>query len=497
LPEKYRSAVVLCYLQGLTTEAAARRLGCPQGTVLSRLSRARDQLRGRLTRRGLAVPAGLLTAGSAPIGASTAVPPALIEATARAALQLAAGRALAAAVPTSVAIRTSSITRNMLMTNILKAASLLLTVGLVSAGAVGLARQGPGRKDGGDASRSVAGPGKASRHDRDRIQGTWVMIAQETNGQEVPPDKDLKIVITADMMSTVYTEGYRQQAEDDRRNGMDKVSYKIDPSREPKIIDFTPVVGVQKGKPRTGIYRIDGDTLQICYDPDGRTRPTEFDTKQGDHYRLTVFRRDIPIRVVASPAPERAAAQDAAREPVLEFRIVADAAHDRAAIEQARSPDGLKNLPAGYRWARMDDRYRLDRGEGDIVREEPAPDGKPRRYLLVKLGPQDLTEQDVARVQKPQDWREQPAILLRFKPEGARRLGELTRTHLPEKTGDTSDFKYKIAIIIEGVVISAPFINSEIRDAAIVEFGDGHRPEEVDEFIRHIEQARGEPAGGK
>ncbi len=65
LPERYRESVVLCYLQGLSTQAAAQRLGCPQGTVLSRLSRARDQLRKRLTRRGVAVPAGLLTAGLA------------------------------------------------------------------------------------------------------------------------------------------------------------------------------------------------------------------------------------------------------------------------------------------------------------------------------------------------------------------------------------------------------------------------------------------------
>ena len=41
LPEKYRESVVLCYLQGLSTQAAAQRLGCPQGTVLSRLSRRR------------------------------------------------------------------------------------------------------------------------------------------------------------------------------------------------------------------------------------------------------------------------------------------------------------------------------------------------------------------------------------------------------------------------------------------------------------------------
>src|SRR5262249_38930205 len=39
LPEVYRQPVVLCYLGGLTAEEAARRLGCPRGTILSRLSR--------------------------------------------------------------------------------------------------------------------------------------------------------------------------------------------------------------------------------------------------------------------------------------------------------------------------------------------------------------------------------------------------------------------------------------------------------------------------
>src|SRR5262249_51756830 len=48
LPEKYREPLVACYLQGQTTEEAARRLGCPRGTVLSRLARGRGPLRGRL-----------------------------------------------------------------------------------------------------------------------------------------------------------------------------------------------------------------------------------------------------------------------------------------------------------------------------------------------------------------------------------------------------------------------------------------------------------------
>ncbi len=52
LPERYRLPVVLCYLEGLTHDQAAQQLGWPLGTVESRLARARDRLRERLTRRG-------------------------------------------------------------------------------------------------------------------------------------------------------------------------------------------------------------------------------------------------------------------------------------------------------------------------------------------------------------------------------------------------------------------------------------------------------------
>lgn len=59
LPEKPRLAVVLCYLQGRSTEDTAKLLGIPRGTVLSRLSSAREHLQRALTRRGVAVPATL------------------------------------------------------------------------------------------------------------------------------------------------------------------------------------------------------------------------------------------------------------------------------------------------------------------------------------------------------------------------------------------------------------------------------------------------------
>jgi len=53
LPESYRLPVVLCYLEGKTNQEAAAQLRCPVGTIKGRLSRARQTLRDRLSRRGL------------------------------------------------------------------------------------------------------------------------------------------------------------------------------------------------------------------------------------------------------------------------------------------------------------------------------------------------------------------------------------------------------------------------------------------------------------
>ncbi len=54
LPVHYRAAFVLCCLEGMTNAEAARELGCPVGTVDSRLHAARARLRDRLARRGFA-----------------------------------------------------------------------------------------------------------------------------------------------------------------------------------------------------------------------------------------------------------------------------------------------------------------------------------------------------------------------------------------------------------------------------------------------------------
>jgi RNA polymerase sigma factor (sigma-70 family) len=136
LPEKYRTVIVLCYLEGRTHTEAARLLGCPVGTVNVRASRAREILRDRLTRRGLALPAAFVGAILAPSSASaaTAVPVALAASTVKAALGIAAGMSLAAgSVSARVAQLAQGVLKTMTLTKLAIVSLCMVTVGLASA----------------------------------------------------------------------------------------------------------------------------------------------------------------------------------------------------------------------------------------------------------------------------------------------------------------------------------------------------------------------------
>jgi RNA polymerase sigma factor (sigma-70 family) len=102
LPARYRSAVVLCDLEGLSQKQAARRLRCPVGTIESRLHRGRERLRLALVRSGLAPAAGAV-AGLLDRTSRAAVPCDLVKKTASAAAGISAGRAVAVTAPAAVA----------------------------------------------------------------------------------------------------------------------------------------------------------------------------------------------------------------------------------------------------------------------------------------------------------------------------------------------------------------------------------------------------------
>jgi RNA polymerase sigma factor (sigma-70 family) len=158
LPEKFRSAVVLCELQGFGHDEAARRLGCAVGTVKSRLSRAREKLRSRLIRRGVAPAVWAVYAEST----TGAVPAKLMEATIHSATAGADG-----AIPPTVTLLIEGVLRAMLVKKVsMIAVAVVAGLALASSAAV-LARQAAafpreGRPDGQRDEKKLSGDNELS-----------------------------------------------------------------------------------------------------------------------------------------------------------------------------------------------------------------------------------------------------------------------------------------------------------------------------------------------
>jgi RNA polymerase sigma factor (sigma-70 family) len=135
LPRKYREVVALCHIDGLGHDATAEALGIPVGTVRSRLSRARDYLRPRLARRGLAPSSFAAWVGRQPTAID--VSRGLLETT----LANAGRVAIGAASPTVLVLFERTM-RSYAMVKMLKAGTLAAALGTLTAGALVLARGG-------------------------------------------------------------------------------------------------------------------------------------------------------------------------------------------------------------------------------------------------------------------------------------------------------------------------------------------------------------------
>jgi RNA polymerase sigma factor (sigma-70 family) len=206
LPGHYRGVLVLCDLEGATRKEAARQLGIPEGSVASRLARARVMLAKRLNRRGVALSGGSVAALSAG-SASASAPPALVASTIRAASLLAAGRA-AGIVSAKVAALTEGVVRAMFLAKLKTVTWALALAVLVGLGSVALvpgsghapaAGAAPAPQKGGDAKpdaaklvRQLGSPSYAKRqaahkalHDMGARAAAWVRAGMGDADPEV------------------------------------------------------------------------------------------------------------------------------------------------------------------------------------------------------------------------------------------------------------------------------------------------------------------------
>ncbi|MFL5246151.1 MAG: sigma-70 family RNA polymerase sigma factor [Gemmataceae bacterium] len=155
LPARVRVPLVLCYLEGLTRDEAARQLGCPLSTLKLRVQQGRDLLQKRLQKRGLALSAALAAAMLITNSSRAAVPATLVHATLEAALHL-ASKPLAGAVISANAL---ALARRVLKTLLLskpKLAASILAIGLFAAGAGLLALPKEPRESADDRQSSLA-----------------------------------------------------------------------------------------------------------------------------------------------------------------------------------------------------------------------------------------------------------------------------------------------------------------------------------------------------
>jgi hypothetical protein len=132
--EKYRTPLLLCYLEGKTQEEVSRQLGCPLGTVRSRLARGRERLQTVLERRGIYLSVTALAAALAGTSALAAVPSLLLQKTAQAALAYTAGTAPAALVSARAAALLEGGLEAMMTVKMKVTTAIVLLVGALGLG---------------------------------------------------------------------------------------------------------------------------------------------------------------------------------------------------------------------------------------------------------------------------------------------------------------------------------------------------------------------------
>jgi uncharacterized protein (TIGR03067 family) len=114
-----------------------------------------------------------------------------------------------------------------------------------------------------------------------KLQGTCVIESAIADGKEVPSDVFKSFTMT--FKGDAYTVTM----------GQEKIegTFRIDPAKDPKMIDILPDNGPDRGRVQAGVYAFEGNKLKICGAQPGTNRPANFDTKDKPGQTLLILRK--------------------------------------------------------------------------------------------------------------------------------------------------------------------------------------------------------------
>ena len=127
---------------------------------------------------------------------------------------------------------------------------------------------------------AAPGPKDAPKPDPAQVRGEWVVERYLLGGKGVDRERGLTAIIDEGTMALVR-DGRRKEA----------VGIRLDPAAAPARIDLIPP-GREKEEAILGIYKVEGDTLTLCFPKGGRAdRPTKFESPADTSIVLMTLKR--------------------------------------------------------------------------------------------------------------------------------------------------------------------------------------------------------------
>ena len=310
LPQKYRAPVVLCDLEGKTNKEAARQLGCPEGTLSSRLMGARTILARRLARHGMVLSAGFLVVLLSRNSASAFIPTSLLIPTVKAAsLATMSHAAIATLINANVAALTKGVLRSMFLTTVSKLTAVVALIAALGFGAGDLVYR-----------IKAAEPAKVSSRAASAEMSRLIVGIQENEALFRNLDANVRTIWTfhqeqpeakpAGMLGPPTLKESRVGAEPDGSAPLFKPDVQISRIRLTRTVS-TEACTVS---PRLSLQQSQAEALQLGVEgsvgrgPIGSLTPTvQMTGKRRHHVAVHLAERParIAVREVPRPAPER------------------------------------------------------------------------------------------------------------------------------------------------------------------------------------------------